>query len=138
MTTGEFLLCCAWAVFHVLQVALGVAALRQGAGATGGRRLGSLITSGAASVVPLATLVVVAYDLAVGINVSGFDWWIIQGELLFVNALAFLVILVAAGLPPYPPQHWKSTASRVSLALAAACALTYLGIKTSGPAPRLF
>jgi hypothetical protein len=110
-----------WVGSQALQLTLAVLAVCQRPDA----RLGALVASGAASVLPLITLVLFLRVFVIGgsSNVaqlageSGFDLWSLWFHawplLFFGNPLAFLVAVTAALLPPYPPSRWPSFASRV-------------------------
>src|SRR5262249_1354027 len=120
-----------WVGAQALQLTLAVLAVRQRPDASGRKRLGSLVVSGVASVLPVVTLVLFLRVFVIGgsSNVaqlageSGFDLWSLwfhAWPLLFVgNPLAFLVTVVAALLPPYPPGRWQSFASRICAVVAA-------------------
>ena len=87
-------------------------------------RLWSLVLSTMVSLPPVAALAMVFHVFVIGgsSNVAQFavdtrDLWSLWVHsfipLFFSNLCAFPVLLVAACLPPYPPGHWASSASRV-------------------------
>src|SRR5262249_43738139 len=120
-----------WVGSQALQLTFAVLAVRQQRDASGHKRLGSLVVSGVASVLPLTTLVLFLRVFVIGgsSNVaqlageSGFDLWRLWFHawpfLFFGNPLAFLLAVVAALLPPYPPSRWQSFASRICAVVAA-------------------
>ena len=87
-----------------------------------------------ASVLPLVTLLLFLRVFVIGgsSNVaqlageSGLDLWSLWFHawplLFFGNPVAFMVALVAALLPPYPPRRWQSFASRACAVVAASFA----------------
>jgi hypothetical protein len=123
-----------WAGSQVLQLILAAFALSRRPDLSGQRRLGGLALSAAASVLPLLTLVLFLMVFVIGgsSNVaqhageSGMGLWRLWFHawplLFFSNPLAFLLAVVAVLVPPYPPSHWTSFASRVCAVVAAGCA----------------
>ena len=120
-----------WVSSQALQLTFGVLALCQRPEIGRQRRVGALVVSGYASVVPLVTLLLFLWVFVIGgssnvaqhARFSGLDLWSLWFQawpfLLFGNPLSCLVAVVAALLPPYPPRHWKSFASRVCAIVAA-------------------
>ena len=120
-----------WIGTQSLQIAFGFAALLQKRDASGRKRLGSLVVSAGASILPLFTLLLFLRVFVIGrsSNVAqlageaGYElwrlWFAAWPLLVFGNLAAFVVVLVAAIVPPYSPAHWKSIASRVCAIVAA-------------------
>jgi hypothetical protein len=124
---------------QALQLAFGVyACLRRGIALE--RRFNSLVVSGLGSLLPLVTLLLFLVVFVIGgsSNVaqvaggSGYDLWSLwcsTWPLLFLgNPLAFIVVLVAASLPPYSLSQWPSFCSRWC-AVAAAGFACYTVVK---------
>jgi len=120
-----------WVGSQTMSLVFAILAVRQPPDATGQRRLGSLWVSGLASILPLITLLLFLRVFVIGgsSNVAqlagdgGYSLWSLWFDawpiLFFGNPIAFLVALVAAFLPPYPPSHWRSFASRACVVVAA-------------------
>jgi hypothetical protein len=120
-----------WVSSQALQLTFAILAVRGQSDASGHKRLGTLVASGVASVLPLITLLLFLRVFVIGgsSNVaqlageSGLDLWSLWFHmwplLFFGNPLAFWVTAGAALLPPYPPGHWPSFASRVCAVVVA-------------------
>lgn len=120
-----------WVGSQALQVIVGALALRPRPESSGQRRIGALSLSGVASVVPLVTLLLFLGVFVIGgsSNVAQFAgesglglwslWFHAWPLLFFGNPPAFLATVTAVLLPPYPPNHWESFASRVCAVVAA-------------------
>lgn len=121
----------AWVGSQTLQLIFAALAVFRRTEPDGRRRLGSLIASTLATILPLITLLlfVVVFVIGRSSNVaqlageSGYKLWSLWcgvWPLLFLgNPVALLGTLVAALLPPYPPRYWQSFTSRI-FAIAAA------------------
>lgn len=100
-------------------------------------RLWSLALSMIASLPPVAAFAIVLHVFVIGGSsnvaqgaVDTGDLWSLWVHafcpLFFSNLCAFPVVLVAACLPPYPPEHWATFGSRVVAVAHVACACLML------------
>jgi hypothetical protein len=124
-----------WVGSQTMHMVFWLLAARQPPEARGRKRLGSLALSGLASILPLITLLLFLGVFVIGgssnvAQIAGESgsslwglWFAAWPLLFFGNPVAFLVAVVATFLPPYPPRHWKSSASRACAAVAAGLAL---------------
>lgn len=111
-----------WIAAVVAQVTFGVMTLRDEPAER--KRHAALMVSAIASILPLVTLGLFLHVFIIGgsSNVAqlageaGMDRWSLWLRawpvLSFGSPLAFLGTIVANLLPPYPPRHWQSFASR--------------------------
>jgi hypothetical protein len=114
-----------WSRSQSLQIVFGVQAVRQQTDTNRNKRIGSLVASGFASVIPLMTLLLFLRVFVIGesSNVaqlageSGIPLWRLWFQawplLFFGNPVEFFVNAVTALFPPYPPKYWQSFTSRV-------------------------
>jgi len=123
-----------WIGSLVMQLALGVIALRRPPELDGHRRRGSLMLAAVSGVVPLITLLFFLRVFVIGgsSNVAqlagddGQDLWSIWFHawpmLLVANPPSMMLAVVAVLLPPYSRRGWASHFSRGGAVVASACA----------------
>jgi hypothetical protein len=124
-----------WVSSQALHLILGVRASRYSSESSGRKRLVSLLVSRVASIFSLITLVLFVLVFVIGgsSNVAqlagetGYSlwslWFHVWPLLILGNIVAFLAILVTVFLPPYPPYHWGSFASRACALISASISL---------------
>lgn len=113
-----------WIAAHALHVGLGVAAVWQRRSDQEPKRLGSLVVSFFASILPWITLLLFLVVFVIGgsSNVaqlageSGLELWSLWLHpwplLLFGDLIAIIVLAILALVPPYPPRYWTSFLAR--------------------------